>query len=76
MHESEGNTLTLGTPGMALYDARDGQIIWSFVPGQDVGRGMTADIDPRTPGDEFWGAHGGRPARRARAIGSPMRRPR
>jgi rhamnogalacturonan endolyase len=56
VHESEGNTLTLGTPGMALYDARDGQIIWSFVPGQDVGRGMTADIDPRTPGNEFWGA--------------------
>jgi hypothetical protein len=26
------------------------------VPGQDVGRGMTADIDPRTPGNEFWGA--------------------
>ena len=56
VHESEGNTLTLGTPGMALYDAANGQIIWSFVPGRDVGRGMEADIDPRTPGDEFWGA--------------------
>jgi rhamnogalacturonan endolyase len=56
VHESEGNTLSLGTPGMALYDARTGQIIWSLVPGQDVGRGMEADIDPRTPGDEFWGA--------------------
>ena len=56
VHESEGNTLTLGTPGMALYDALDGQVIWSFVPGQDVGRGMAADIDPRTPGYEFWGA--------------------
>jgi hypothetical protein len=41
---------------MALYDARDGQIIWSFVPGRDVGRGMASDIDPRTPGYEFWGA--------------------
>ncbi|HEV7607424.1 MAG TPA: rhamnogalacturonan lyase [Steroidobacteraceae bacterium] len=56
VHESEGNTLTLNTPGMALYDAATGQIIWSFVPGRDVGRGMEADIDPRTPGDEFWGA--------------------
>jgi rhamnogalacturonan endolyase len=56
VHESEGNTLSLGTPGMALYDALTGQILWSFVPGQDVGRGMAADIDPRTPGYEFWGA--------------------
>jgi rhamnogalacturonan endolyase len=56
VHESEGNTLSLGTPGMALYDARDGQILWSFLPGRDVGRGMASDIDPRTPGYEFWGA--------------------
>jgi len=56
VHESEGNTLSLGTPGMALYDAQNGQILWSFVPGVDVGRGMAADIDPRTPGYEFWGA--------------------
>jgi rhamnogalacturonan endolyase len=56
VHESEGNTLSLGTPGMALYDAHDGQVIWSFLPGRDVGRGMASDIDPRTPGYEFWGA--------------------
>ncbi len=56
VHESEGNTLSLMTPGMALYDAATGEIIWSFVPGRDVGRGMAADIDPRTPGYEFWGA--------------------
>jgi len=56
VHESEGNTLSLGTPGMALYDAATGQIIWSLVPGRDVGRGMAADIDPRTPGYEMWGA--------------------
>ncbi len=56
VHESEGNTLSLGTPGMALYDARDGQVLWSFLPGRDVGRGMALDIDPRTPGYEFWGA--------------------
>ncbi len=56
VHESEGNTLSLLSPGMALYDAATGEILWSFVPGRDVGRGLAADIDPRTPGYEFWGA--------------------
>jgi hypothetical protein len=55
VHESEGQTTTLGTPGMALYDAATGEIVWSFLPGVDVGRGMAADIDPRSPGYEFWG---------------------
>ena len=57
VHESEGNTLTLNSPGMALYDAATGEILWSRVPGVDVGRGMEADIDPRTPGDEFWSSN-------------------
>ena len=56
VHESEGQTVSLGTPGMALYDARTGEVIWSKLPGVDVGRGMAADIDPRSPGYEFWGA--------------------
>ncbi len=56
VHESEGQTIALGTPGMALYDARTGEIIWSLLPGTDVGRGMAADIDPRLPGYEFWGS--------------------
>jgi rhamnogalacturonan endolyase len=56
VHESEGQTLALGTPGMALYDARTGEIIWNLLPGVDVGRGMAADIDPHYPGYEFWGA--------------------
>ena len=56
VHESEGQTIGLGTPGMALYDARTGEIVWSKLPGVDVGRGMAADIDPRFPGYEFWGA--------------------
>ena len=56
VHESEGQTIALGTPGMALYDAHTGQVIWSALPGTDVGRGMAADIDPRSPGYEFWGA--------------------
>jgi rhamnogalacturonan endolyase len=56
VHESEGQTVSLQTPGMALYDAGTGEIIWSFLPGVDVGRGMAGDIDPRYPGYEFWGA--------------------
>src|SRR5262249_45372702 len=56
VHESEGQTLALNTPGMALYDARTGEIIWSVLPGVDVGRGMAADIDPRYPGCEMWGS--------------------
>ena len=56
VHESEGQTIALGTPGMALYDGQTGQLIWSLLPGVDVGRGMAADIDPRHPGYEFWGA--------------------
>lgn len=46
--------MKLGTPGLALYDARTGAIIWSLLPGADVGRGLAADIDPRHPGAEFW----------------------
>jgi hypothetical protein len=38
-----------------MYDAGTGQIVWSLLPGTDVGRGLEADIDPRFPGDEFWG---------------------
>jgi rhamnogalacturonan endolyase len=56
VHESEGQTaLRLTTPGMALYDAGTGEVLWSFLPSVDVGRGMAADIDPRSPGYEFWG---------------------
>jgi rhamnogalacturonan endolyase len=55
VHESEGQTVSLQTPGMALYDPHTGQILWSFLPGVDVGRGMAADIDPRYSGYEFWG---------------------
>ena len=59
IHESEGNTIPLGTPGSALYDAATGQILWSNNPGVDVGRGMSADIDPNFFGEEQWGAPGG-----------------
>ena len=54
VHENEEATVALHTPGLALYDARTGQLIWSLLPGGDVGRGLAADIDPRHRGAEFW----------------------
>ena len=54
IHENEDATVALGTPGLALYDARTGEIIWGLLPGVDVGRGVAADIDPRHHGAEFW----------------------
>ncbi len=54
IHENEDATVALRTPGLALYDARTGAIIWGLLPGEDVGRGLAADIDPRHRGAEFW----------------------
>ena len=54
IHENEDATVALGTPGLALYDARTGEIIWGLLPGVDVGRGLAADIDARHAGAEFW----------------------
>ena len=56
VHENEENTIQFGTPGMAVYDARTGEILWSAEPGADIGRGVAADIDPRFPGAECWGS--------------------
>ena len=55
VHENEENTIQFGTPGMAVYDARTGEILWSAEPGADIGRGVAADIDPRFEGAECWG---------------------
>jgi rhamnogalacturonan endolyase len=54
IHENEEATVALGTPGLALFDARTGQVLWGHLPGGDVGRGLAADIDPRHRGAEFW----------------------
>jgi len=45
--------------GAALFDARTGEVLWGKDAGQDVGRGVAADIDPRYPGAECWGGSGG-----------------
>lgn len=52
IHEIENHTTG---PGVAMYDARTGKILWTSDMNHDVGRGMTADIDPRYPGSETWG---------------------
>jgi rhamnogalacturonan endolyase len=41
-------------PSAALYAAGTGKLLIAKLPGQDVGRGMAADIDPRHPGAEVW----------------------
>ena len=59
IHENEGRTLKLGTPGVALFDAATGNILFEKGRSIDVGRGVAADIDPTHPGFENWGGPGG-----------------
>ncbi len=59
VQENEESTVRFKTPGVALRDARTGEILWSHSPGVDVGSGLAADIDPRFPGYEAWGGPGG-----------------
>lgn len=61
------------SPGMALFDGKSGEILFHTELGEDVGRGLAADIDPRHPGAEFWGGtteKGPRPLLNAK--GQPM----
>ncbi|MCH5211735.1 MAG: hypothetical protein J1G06_01850 [Oscillospiraceae bacterium] len=44
--------------GFAMRDARTGEILYGLNTGTDVGRGATADIDPRYEGEEAWSAYG------------------
>ncbi|WP_188815455.1 rhamnogalacturonan lyase [Hymenobacter cavernae] len=59
IHESEEKTLALNTPGVAMFDAKTGKILFSQSPGVDVGRGVAAEIDPTHLGFENWGGPGG-----------------
>ncbi|XEC94550.1 fibronectin type III domain-containing protein [Paenibacillus tarimensis] len=49
VHESYPNPA-----GIEFRDAETGELIWGIPTNYDVGRGMTADIDPRYPGAEMW----------------------
>jgi rhamnogalacturonan endolyase len=59
VQENEDATVRFQTPGVAMRDARSGELLWSHSPGIDVPGGLAADIDPRHPGYEAWGGPGG-----------------
>ena len=50
--------LESGVTMVALHDAKDGSVIWKKTASStnDTGRCMVADIDPESPGCEFWWA--------------------
>jgi rhamnogalacturonan endolyase len=50
-HEIE--TKTTG-PGVTLYDAYSGAVLFKGSINKDVGRAVAADIDPSNPGAEMW----------------------
>ncbi|MDJ0275851.1 rhamnogalacturonan lyase [Sphingomonas sp. 2R-10] len=43
-----------GGIGSAMLDARTGKVLWTTPATKDTGRGLSADIDPRHPGEENW----------------------
>ena len=60
VHENEGdNEIVERTPAVAMFDGATGEIIWQDGLGQDAGRGVAADIDPRYDGAECWCNIGG-----------------
>ena len=66
VHELEDGAQGIGA---ALFNARTGKILWSDNINQDVGRGLSADIDPRFPGYECWGGGGGLKSVKGEKIG-------
>lgn len=42
--------------GVEMRDAMTGEILWGSYENTDVGRGVSADIDPNYPGNESWAA--------------------
>jgi fibronectin type 3 domain-containing protein/lysophospholipase L1-like esterase len=47
-----------GPYGYDMRDAETGEILWGVKTGQDTGRGVAADIDPRYSGTEAWAISG------------------
>lgn len=60
-------------PGVAMFDARTGKILWTSDQDKDVGRGLAADIDPRYPGAEVWGGSEGLKTSKGERIGAAPR---
>ncbi|MBQ9765453.1 MAG: discoidin domain-containing protein [Lachnospiraceae bacterium] len=42
--------------GMEMRDAMTGEILWGSYENKDIGRGVSADVDPAYPGNESWAA--------------------
>ncbi|XEC97554.1 rhamnogalacturonan lyase [Paenibacillus tarimensis] len=40
--------------GIEMHDARTGELLWGIPTTGDTGRGVSADLDPRYPGEEVW----------------------
>jgi rhamnogalacturonan endolyase len=72
-HENENATTRFGTPGVASFEAADGRIVWSALPGVDVERAVAADIDPRHSGYEVWSNRIGLHTWRGVSIGTAPR---
>jgi rhamnogalacturonan endolyase len=51
IHEIEEKTTG---PGVAVYDAATGEVLFKGSMNKDVGRGVAGDIDPSNPGAEMW----------------------
>ncbi len=51
IHEIEEGTTG---PGVAVYDAGNGEVIFQGNMNKDVGRGVAGDIDPSNRGAEMW----------------------
>ncbi|MDG5787853.1 hypothetical protein QA612_10115 [Evansella sp. AB-P1] len=52
-HESSSSPV-----GFGIRDAETGELLWGVRTGNDVGRAMAADIDPRYDGKELWASGG------------------
>ncbi len=61
-----------GMTGAALIDARTGQRIFSvpLVTPEDVGRALSANVDPRYKGNEIWAARGNLYSAKGEQIGT------
>lgn len=66
IHEIEDNTKGAGS---AMYDAATGKILWTGDQDKDVGRGLSADIDPRYAGYECWSGSEGLKTAKGDKIG-------
>lgn len=51
IHEIESSTTG---PGVAVYDAGTGDVLFTGSMNKDVGRGVAGDIDPSNQGAEMW----------------------